>query len=112
MSPQATTLRRAAAATLAACAVLAGTTAPALADEPPPNCTSADLAGIMAGVTAATSAYLFTHPDVNQFFTSLKGLPMDQKRNAARDYLEANPSVKADFQNIRQPSVDFRNRCG
>jgi hypothetical protein len=31
---------------------------------PPPNCTAADLQGVMAGVSAATSAYLFTRPDV------------------------------------------------
>ena len=47
---------------------------PALAD-PPPNCTAADLAGVASGVAAATSAYLFTHPDVNNFFTGLKGQP-------------------------------------
>lgn len=28
----------------------------------PPNCAAADLAGIAAGVAAATSAYLYTHP--------------------------------------------------
>ena len=28
----------------------------------PPNCTAADLAGVASGVSAATSAYLFTHP--------------------------------------------------
>src|SRR4051812_5430697 len=48
----------------------------ALANEDPaadpPNCTSADLEGVRAGVDAATSAYLFTHPDVNWFVTSLE----------------------------------------
>ena len=42
---------------------------------PAPNCTAADLAGVAAGVAAATSAYLFAHPDVNDYFTSLKGTP-------------------------------------
>jgi hypothetical protein len=45
----------------------------ALAD--PPNCTAADLAGVASGVSAATSAYLFTHPDVNNFFSRLQGRP-------------------------------------
>jgi hypothetical protein len=53
----------------AAGAILFGTAPSALAD-PPPNCTAADLAGVSAGVSASTSAYLFTHPDVNAFFTS------------------------------------------
>ena len=39
----------------------------------PPNRSTADVAGVAAGVTAATSAYLFTHPDVNDFVTGLKG---------------------------------------
>ncbi len=79
---------------------------------PPPNCTAADLAGILSGVAASTSAYLFTHPDVNWFFTSLKGQPKDQIRTQVIDYLDQHPQVKADLTGIRQPSVDFRNRCG
>ncbi|MCV7149932.1 heme-binding protein [Mycolicibacterium pyrenivorans] len=97
---------------VAAGAVLLGAGAPATAQPPPPNCTAADLAGIMSGITAATSAYLFTHPPVNEFFTSLKDLPQEEKRDALRDYVDANPQVKADLQGIRQPAVDFRNRCG
>ena len=38
----------------------------------PPNCSAADLEGVRAGVSASTSAYLFTHPDLNDFMTSLK----------------------------------------
>jgi len=92
--------------------VLLGTSAPVIAQPPPPNCTAADLAGIMSGITAATSAYLFTHPPVNEFFTSLKDLPQEEKRDALQGYVDANPQVKADLQGIRQPAVDFRNRCG
>ena len=45
-----------------------------------------------AGVSASTSAYLFTHPDVNWFFTSLEGQPRDEIRDEVQDYLNANPS--------------------
>src|SRR6516164_3053465 len=38
----------------------------------PPNCSPADWAGVRAGVAAAMSAYLFTHPPVNDFFATLK----------------------------------------
>ena len=94
-------------------ALLLGTATVAAADEPaPPNCTAADLAGVMSGVAAATSVYLFTHPDVNAFFTSLKGQTKDQKREQLQSYLDANPQVRAELQAIRQPSVDFRERCG
>lgn len=82
----------------------------ALAD--PPNCTAADLAGVAAGVSAATSVYLFTHPDVNAFVTGLKGQPRDDVRAQVQQYLDANPQTKAEIGAIRQPLTDIRNRCG
>jgi hemophore-related protein len=66
----------------------------------------------MSGITASTSAYLFTHPPVNDFFTSLGKVPKEERRAALGTYMDANPQVKADLQGIRQPVVDFRNRCG
>lgn len=87
----------------------------AMADEPaprPPNCTAADLAGVASGVAASTSAYLFTHPDVNDFFTGLEGLPRDQVRSKVDDYLGSHPGAKADLTGIRQPLVDLKARCG
>lgn len=82
----------------------------ALAD--PPNCTAADMAGVAAGVSAATSAYLFTHPDVNDFVTNLKGQPRDQVLGEVQQYLDARPQTKAEIRAIRQPLSDLRNRCG
>lgn len=96
-------------------AMLFGALPSAMADDPalnPPNCTAADLAGVAAGVSASTSAYLFTHPDVNYFFTSLEGLPRDEVRGQVTDYLDKNPQAKADLTGIRQPLVDLKNRCG
>ena len=93
-----------------ASALLVGMAPSALADEP--NCTAADLAGTAAGVSAATSAYLFTHPDVNAFFTGLNGTPRDDLRSQIQQYLDANPQVKSDLSGIRQPLTDLRNRCG
>lgn len=88
---------------------LMGTAAIAAAD--PPNCSAADLAGVMSGVNAGMSAYLFTHPDVNDFFTSLKGKSRDEMRVAIADYAQANPQVQNEIQAIRQPAADFRARC-
>ena len=109
-----TARRRAVAAAVGAgvlaSATLIGATPSALAD-PPPDCTAADLAGVASGVAAATSAYLFSHPDVNDFFTGLKGQPKNQIRDNVRTYLDANPQTKADLQGIRQPLVDLKNRC-
>ena len=103
-------VRRAAATTFAAGALLLGAAGTAAAD-PAPNCTSADAAGIMSGVGFSLSGYLFTHPDVNDFFTSLQGLPKEQIRAKVQDYLAANPQVRDDIRAIRQPTIDFRSRC-
>ena len=96
-------------------AMLFGAIPSAMADDPalnPPNCTAGDLAQVASGVSAGTSVYLFTHPDVNWFFTSLEGLPRDQVRSQVADYMNQNPGVKADLTGIRQPLVDLKNRCG
>ena len=77
----------------------------------PPNCSPADWAGVRAGVAAATSAYLFTHPPVNAFFATLKGQSRDQMRPQVQEYLDANPQVRAELESIKQPADDFLNRC-
>ena len=96
-------------------AMLFGAIPSAMADDPalnPPNCTAGDLAQVASGVSAGTSVYLFTHPDVNWFFTSLEGLPRDQVRTKVAAYLKDNPTTKDDLTGIRQPLVDLKDRCG
>jgi hemophore-related protein len=105
-------LFRAAAVTLGvAGAVLIASPGPAAADPLPPGCTTADMTGVMSGISAAMSAYLLTHPDVNNFFTGLQGQPKTAVRDQTEAYLNANPNVRADLEGIRQPSRDFRARC-
>ena len=114
MSLSPPTVRRAVAGAIATGAIsgamLFASAAIALAD-PPPNCTAGDLAGVSSGVSAATANYLFTHPDVNNFFTGLKGQSRDAQRDNVQNYLNANPQVQADLQGIRQPLVDLKARC-
>lgn len=86
--------------------------APSAAADDPPNCTAADLASVSAGVSAASAAYLFTHPEVNAFATGLKGRPRDEIRALVQQYFDANPQTKADIQGIRAPLADLRSRCG
>ena len=92
--------------------LLAGAPSALAEPVPPPNCTAADLAGVQSGVSAATSAYLFTHPAVNDFFTSLHGLPHDQMEQKVNEYFDANPQTGAELKNIRKPLQDIRIRCG
>jgi heme-binding protein len=90
-------------------ATLIGTAATAAAD--PPNCTAADLAGVMSGVNAGMSSYLFTHPDVNAFFTGLKGKSREEMRTEITTYMDANPQVRDEIAAVRAPASDFRDRC-
>jgi hemophore-related protein len=90
-------------------ATLIGPAATASAD--PPNCTAADLVGVMSGVNAGMSTYLFTHPDVNAFFTGLKGKSREEMRTEITAYLDANPQVRDEITAVRAPAAGFRDRC-
>ena len=85
---------------------------PAPAPPPPaPGCTAADLAQASGTVGTAMSGYLFSHPDVNNFFTGLRGLPNDEIHGDVQKYMDANPGVESDINGIRQPVTDLQNRC-
>ncbi|OBH20324.1 heme-binding protein [Mycobacterium sp. E3247] len=93
--------------------LLCATAGTAVAEPPPrpPNCTAADMAGVAAGVAAALSTYLYTHPDLNGFYTGLQDQPKDQIREDVQQYFNANPQEQSDLENIRQPLADIRQRC-
>ncbi|MCV7151243.1 heme-binding protein [Mycolicibacterium pyrenivorans] len=78
----------------------------------PPNCTAADFSGTAAGVSAASSAYLFTHPEVNAFFTDLHGDPREDIHADVEAYMAEHPQVAAELTEIRRPLVEMRDRCG
>src|SRR5882762_11241668 len=63
----------------------------------PPNCSAADLEGVRAGVAASTSEYLFTHPDVNDFMTSLKAMSRGQVAAKVKGYMASHPDEQADM---------------
>lgn len=83
-----------------------------LANAEPPNCTSADLEGVRAGVDASTSAYLFTHPDLNGFMGTLQGLSREQVADQVKGYMATHPQENAEMAGIRAPLVDLKNHCG
>ncbi|MDX1884069.1 heme-binding protein [Mycolicibacterium sp. 120270] len=87
--------------------------APAHADNGanPPGCTAADLEAVRAQVQTVTGAYLATHPDLNEFYNSLEGLPRDQSDQKVTAYMAANPQTQAELTGIRQPLTDIKNRC-
>jgi len=55
--------------------------------------------------------YLFSHPDVNNFFTGLRGLPNEEIHGDVQNYMNANPQVESEINGIRQPLTDLKNRC-
>jgi heme-binding protein len=78
---------------------------------PVPGCTAADLAQVSGTVGTAMGNYLFTHPDVNNFFTSLRGRPHEEIRGEVQNYMNANPQVESEINGIRRPLTDLRSRC-
>lgn len=77
----------------------------------PPNCSAADVAGVAASVATALTTYLFTHPDVNGFYTGLQDQPKDQIQGQVQNYFNTNPQEEAELEGIRQPLTDIRERC-
>jgi heme-binding protein len=84
---------------------------PSPAAAPAPGCTAADLAQASGTVGTAMSGYLLSHPDVNNFFTGLRGLPNEEIHGDVQKYMDANPGVESDINGIRQPVTDLQNRC-
>ncbi|BBX04170.1 hemophore-related protein [Mycolicibacterium moriokaense] len=97
----------------ASCAALFGAVPFANAEpQNPPGCTAADLEGVRAGVDVSTSAYLFTHPDLNGFMDSLQGQSRAEVAEHITDYMKAHPQESVEMIGIRQPLMDIKNHCG
>ena len=95
-------------------AILVGGASSASAEPPPPappGCSAGDLAQVSGSVGTAMSGYLFTHPEVNDFFTSLRGQPNEELRGNVQTYMDAHPQVESEITGIRQPLTDLRSRC-
>jgi hemophore-related protein len=78
---------------------------------PPPNCTAGDLAVASGTVGTSMGDYLFTHPDVNDFFTGLRGLPFQEVHDRVTTYMADHPQTESEINGIRQPLTDLRSRC-
>ena len=111
MSTAMNVARRAAAAILGAGTIMVAGAATAAAD-PAPGCGAVDITAVEGQVATAMSAYFFTHPDVNAFFSSVQGLPKADAFAKTKAYLAANPQVQDEIDAIRGPVFDLRNRCG
>lgn len=102
--------RRVAAVLLGAGAMLTAGAATAVADNAP-GCTAGDITAVEGQVATAMSAYFFTHPDVNAFFSTMQGQPKAEAFSQTQAYLAANPQTQAEINAIRGPVFDLRSRC-
>lgn len=82
------------------------------AADPGPGCTAGDITGVEAQVATGMTAYFFTHPEVNDFFSSLQGMPKAEATEKLKAYMAANPQTQAEIEAVRSPAQDLRNRCG
>jgi heme-binding protein len=109
------TVRNAVVGVAASGAMLIGGASLASADPlpavPAPSCTAGDLAVASGTVGTAMGDYLFSHPDVNDFFTSLRGQPNEEIHDRVQTYMDAHPQVESEINGIRQPLTDLRSRC-
>ena len=109
------TLRSALIGVMGAGAVLFGGASVAAAEPgpavSPPSCTAGDLAVASGTVGTAMGDYLFSHPDVNDFFTSLRGQPNEEIHDRVQTYMDAHLQVQSEINAIRQPLTDLRSRC-
>jgi hemophore-related protein len=100
---------------IGACAMMFGGVAIAAAEPgpavPPPSCTAGDLAVASGTVGTAMGDYLFGHPDVNDFFTSLRGQPNEEIHDRVSTYMDAHPQVESEINGIRRPLTELRSRC-
>ena len=86
--------------------------AAASAEPPtPPNCSPAVERASGRALAAATSTYLFTYPRERLLIATLAGQSRDEMRPQVQAYFDANPQVRADLEGIKQPAVDFLDRC-
>ena len=94
-------------------AMLFGAAATATAQPPyPPECTAAELARVMSGVTFITGNYLTEHPAVNDFFTSLKGQPKDQSGIRSRLIWTPTRKFRPTFRPSGNPRLNSANAVG
>jgi heme-binding protein len=63
-------------------------------------------------VSAATSAYLASHPETNQELTDIAKQAPAQAEESYRAYFADNPQIETDLKAIQQPVVDLSTQCG
>ena len=82
------------------------------ANAEPDQCTASGVASTVSSVSASTSAYLTSHPEINQALTDIARQPTDQAQEAYQTYFANNPQVEEELKAIHQPVTDLTAQCG
>jgi hemophore-related protein len=86
---------------------------PASADTPPAaDCTAAGLSSTISSVTQNLSGYFAAHPDANQALIDATKQSAFGAIGAFNAYFNEHPDEANDIRAIKQPLVDFQDRCG
>jgi hemophore len=75
-------------------------------------CAASELARTVGSVATSTGVYLDSHPETNQALTTISQQQAGpQSLAAVKTYLDANPQVGKDMQQLQQPLVGLSTRC-
>lgn len=78
----------------------------------PSDCTAAGMASTISTVSKALSEYFTAHPDANQALIDATRQSAFGAIGAFNSYFAEHPQEADDIRAIKQPLVDFQNRCG
>ena len=105
--------RIAAACLIAGAASLTMSVPTAVADPAPaPDCSASTLASTISSVTKSLSDYFAAHPDANEALIEATRQPAFSAIGQFDSYFKDHPEQADDIRAIKQPLIDFQNRCG
>ena len=107
-----TNLRRSVFGVLAAGVACAAVTVPSALADPAPDCTTAGLATTVSTVSKSLADYFTVHPDANQALIDATKQSAFSAIGAFNDFFTSHPQEANEIRAIKQPLVDFQNRCG
>ena len=119
MIPTGKTLRRGLFFAVFAASAAGGAGVAALMGSPVPSataatdpCAASELARTIGSVATSMGTYLDSHPETNQALTTITQQQAGpQSLGAIKTYLDANPQVAKDMQQLQQPLVGLGSRC-
>ncbi len=76
------------------------------------DCTAAGLSSTISSVTQNLSGYFAGHPDANQALIDATKQSAFGAIGAFNTYFNDHPDEANEIRAIKQPLVDFQNRCG